>query len=177
MKKSLPWFILAAIVFVLDQLSKQMVLSHFRALELCAHNQARLAPCDQPIMPFFNLTMLWNPGVSMSLFTAESDVGRWGLTLLTLAISGFVVWALLRETDRWQQFAFALILGGAIGNIVDRVRFGAVADFIRFHLEPLGSDWSFYVFNVADAGISVGVAVLVIRAFFPAKPATETEKA
>jgi signal peptidase II len=177
MKKSLPWFLLAAIVFVLDQLSKQMVLSHFDALNLCAHNQARLAACDQPVLPFFNLTMLWNPGVSMSLFTAESEIARWGLTLLTLAISAFVIWALLRETDRWQKLAYAMILGGAIGNIVDRVRFGAVADFIRFHLGPLDSDWSFYVFNVADAGISVGVIVLLIRAFFPGAAAKETEKA
>ncbi len=176
-KKSLPWLLLAAVVFILDQLSKLAVLKHFDALNLCAFNQARLASCDQPLFPFFNLTMLWNPGVSMSLFIAESNFTRWLITGLTLAISLFVAWAMVRETDRWQRLAYALILGGAVGNIVDRVRFGAVADFIRFHLEPLGSDWSFYVFNVADAGISVGVTLLVIRALFPGSHHQKKEKA
>jgi signal peptidase II len=174
---ALPWFALSAAVFLLDQLSKLWVLTHFNALELCPYAHARLAPCDQPVIPFFNLTMLWNDSVSMGILPSGSSFARWAITGLTAAISVFVVWALLREQDRWQKLAYALILGGAIGNIVDRVRFGAVADFIRFHLEPVGSDWSFYVFNVADAGISIGVALLLIRAFFTGKAAKETEKA
>ncbi len=167
MREGLPRFLLAAGVLILDQLTKHLVLGHFNALEMCAHAKARLASCDEPLMPYFNLTMLWNPGVSMSLFPAGSEFSRWLITGLTLAISGFVVWVLRREPDRWNRIAYALILGGALGNIIDRLRFGAVADFIRFHLKPLGSDWSFYVFNVADAGISIGVFVLLLRAFFP----------
>jgi signal peptidase II len=168
MKQSLRWFALAVVVFVLDQLSKSWVLTHFNALELCGFAKARLAACDEAIVPFFNFTMLWNPGVSMSLFRADTDVMRWAITGLTAAISLFVAWALVREQDRWQALAYAMILGGAVGNIVDRLRYGAVVDFIRFNLEPLGSDWSFFVFNVADAGISVGVMLLVVRAIFPA---------
>jgi signal peptidase II len=168
MKQSRRWFALAVVVFILDQLSKSWVLTHFNALELCGFAKARLAACDEPVMPFFNFTMLWNPGVSMSLFQVDTSLSRWLITGVTAAISLFVAWALVRERDRWQAIAYALILGGAVGNITDRLRFGAVADFIRFHLEPLGSDWSFYVFNVADAGISVGVMLLVVRAIFPA---------
>ncbi len=161
------WFALSLIVFILDQLSKFAVLKYFTALKVCAYNQPRLALCDDPLVPFFNLTMLWNPGVSMGLFQASSVAAKWGLTAMTGAIALFVAWAITREKDRVQQFAFALVLGGAVGNIVDRVRFGAVVDFIRFHLEPIEVDWSFYVFNVADAAISVGVALLLLRAFFP----------
>jgi signal peptidase II len=163
----IKWFALSLVVFILDQLSKIAILKHFTALKVCAYNQPRLALCDDALMPFFNLTMLWNPGVSMGLFQANSALAKNALTGLTAAIALFVAWAITREKDRVQQFAFALVLGGAIGNILDRVRFGAVVDFIRFNLEPVGVDWSFYVFNVADAAISVGVAVLVYRAFFP----------
>jgi signal peptidase II len=177
MKQSLRWFGLAVVVFILDQLSKAWVINRFNALELCGFAKARLASCDEAIVPFFNFTMLWNPGVSMSLFRADGELMRWGITGLTAGISLFVVWALARERDRWQALAYAMILGGAVGNIVDRVRFGAVADFIRFNLEPLGSDWSFFVFNVADAGISVGVMLLVVRAIFPGTITHKTEKA
>jgi signal peptidase II len=172
----LKWFGLSAIIFVLDQLSKWALLKHFTALQVCAYNKPRIALCDDPLMPFFNLTMLWNPGVSMGLFQADSQLAKWGLTAMTCAIALFVAWAITREKDRVQQFAFALVLGGALGNILDRVRFGAVVDFIRFHLEPIGVDWSFYVFNVADAAISVGVALLVFRAFFPGPLAENKEK-
>ncbi len=167
----IKWFVVSFAVLVADQLTKWGVLTHFNALKACAYNAPRYAACDQPLVPFFNLTMLWNPGVSMGLFQAGTPMAKWGLTGLTLAIALFVVWAMLRERDWLQQLAFALVLGGAFGNIVDRVRFGAVADFIRFHLEPIGVDWSFYVFNVADAAISMGVLLLVVRAFVPAKPA------
>jgi signal peptidase II len=172
----IKWFALSLVVFILDQLSKIAILKHFTALKVCAYNQPRLALCDDALMPFFNLTMLWNPGVSMGLFQANSALAKNALTALTAAIALFVAWAITREKDRVQQFAFALVLGGAIGNILDRVRFGAVVDFIRFHLEPVGVNWSFYVFNVADAAISIGVALLVFRAFFPGTtPSTKEE--
>jgi signal peptidase II len=176
-KRNLRWFALAVVVFILDQLSKTWVLKHFDALNLCGFAKARLSPCDQAIMPFINFTMLWNPGVSMSLFPADGAVTRWLITALTVGISLFVLWALVRERDRWQALAYALILGGAVGNIVDRLRFGAVVDYIRFNLEPLGSTWSFFVFNVADAGISIGVVLLVVRALFPGSAHTSNEKA
>ena len=141
--------IFAALVLVADQVSKWWILDVFRLPE----------KFSVPVIDgFLNLTMVWNRGVSTGLLTAESDLGRWLLTALTAAIAiGVLVW-MWRERDRWQALALAAILGGAIGNIIDRVRFGAVADFIDVRGIPY---WN-YVFNVADAAITIGVAVILL---------------
>jgi signal peptidase II len=161
--------LLALLVFIADQMSKYMVLSHFSALERCPPGSAASVLCDEPLVPLFNLTMVWNAGVSMGLFQAGSDMGRWLLVAMTGLISLIILWWLTRETDRWQRLAYAAILGGAIGNIIDRMRYGAVADFLRFtpDLPLIGQFW---VFNVADAAISLGVVLLILRSF------TETRK-
>ena len=141
----------ALALFLLDQASKYWILEVF---DLPAKQTV-------PILPFFNLTMVWNRGVSMGLFEAGSDTGRWLLTGVTALISiGVAVW-IWREKVTPQAWALAAVLGGALGNIVDRIRFGAVADFI--HLHALG--YSFYVFNVADAAITLGVAALLLLSF------------
>src|SRR5690606_31604325 len=139
----------AALVVVADQVSKWWILDVFRLPE----------KFSVPLIEgFLHLTMVWNRGVSTGLLTAESDMGRWLLTALTAAISvGVFLW-MWRERNRWQAPALAAILGGAIGNIIDRVRFGAVADFIDVRGIPY---WS-YVFNVADAAITIGVAVILL---------------
>jgi signal peptidase II len=156
--------LLALLVFIADQLSKYWVLTHFDALNRCPVGSAASVLCDEPVAPLFNLTMVWNIGVSMGLFEARSDLGRWLLVLMTGLISLVIFWWLTRETDRWQRLAYAAILGGAIGNIIDRLRYGAVADFIRFtpDLPLIGQFW---VFNVADSAISLGVALLILRSF------------
>jgi len=93
---------------------------------------------------------------------AETEVGRWMLVILTAAIAiGVAVW-IGREKLRGDQFALGLILGGAIGNILDRIRFGYVVDFADLHF---GEFRPFLIFNVADAAISIGVAILLLRAF------------
>lgn len=138
----------ALVVLILDQLSKWWILGPF----------ALPAKVTVPVIDgFFNLTMVWNRGVSMGLFRADSDAGRWLLTGLTGAIAALVAYWLLKEQSRAQALALGGILGGAIGNIADRVRFGAVADFLHFHL----MGYSFYVFNLADAAITLGVAALL----------------
>lgn len=148
---------LALVVFVLDQISKYWVLEVF---DLPARVSVQ-------VLPFFNLTMVWNRGVSMGLFEADGPTGRWVLTAVTGAIALVVAIWLWRERWKPQAIALALVLGGAIGNIVDRVRFGAVADFI--HLHALG--YSFYVFNIADAAITLGVAGLLLLSMRSAPPA------
>ncbi len=141
-------FLIAAVVFVVDQLSKFWVLEIF--------DLPRRISVE--VLPVFSLTMVWNRGVSMGLLQADGHASRWLLTGLTAMISvGVAVW-MWREVNRWQGLALALVLGGALGNIVDRIRFGAVADFIHLH----AGGWSFYVFNIADAGITVGVALLLL---------------
>jgi signal peptidase II len=160
--------LIATLVFAVDQASKNHVLHYFDALKRCPHGSAASVLCDEPFAPMINLTMVWNPGVSMSLFQASSDMGRWLLVLVTSMIAMVILWWLTRERDTWQRWAFALILGGAISNIVDRVRYGAVADFIRFtpDLPLIGQFW---VFNIADAAISIGVVLLILRSFAEAR--------
>jgi signal peptidase II len=141
---------LAALVFLLDQASKWWIVS---VVGLEARGSI-------PILPVFSLTWVENRGVSMGLLTADSNLGRWLLVALTGLIAAVVaVW--IRREKQWPEaLALGLVLGGALGNIVDRIRFGYVVDFVHLHWGP----WSFYVFNVADAAISVGVAILLLRA-------------
>jgi signal peptidase II len=114
------------------------------------------------ITPFFNIVMAWNQGVSFGLFPVDSALGRAVLVGFSLAIVGVLgVW-LMRVADRLVATGIGLIIGGALGNVVDRVRFGAVADFFDFH--AFGYHW--YVFNVADAAIVIGVGLLVFESLF-----------
>ncbi|TVV74392.1 signal peptidase II [Sphingomonas solaris] len=144
-------FAMAGLVFLADQLSKWAV-THPLRLEQRGVIE---------ITGFFNLKWVENYGVSMGFLTADSDLGRWLLVLLTAIIAiGVVVW-LWRERQRPDAAALGLVLGGAMGNILDRARFGHVVDFADLHF----GDWSpFLVFNVADAAITVGVLLLVLRA-------------
>ncbi len=144
-------FLIAALVFAADQLSKFVVI---QVLGLQKRGVIDL-------LPFFDLRWVENRGVSMGLLTADSDLGRWLLVAMTAAISvGVTVW-LWREKNRGDALALAFVLGGALGNIVDRVRYGYVADFADLHF---GDFRPFLIFNVADAAISIGVLLLLIRA-------------
>jgi signal peptidase II len=115
------------------------------------------------LLPIFRLIWVENRGVSMGFLTADTDAQRWLLTAFTAAIAVAVTVWLWRERKRTDGIALGLVLGGAVGNILDRVRLGYVADFLNLHFGA----WSpFLVFNVADAAISIGVALLVLRALF-----------
>lgn len=153
-------YALAALVFGLDQLAKWWIVAVVRLEE-------RLTI---PVLPVFSLTWVENRGVSMGLLAADSEVGRWLLVLLTATIAVVVALWIQREKQLPEQAALALVLGGALGNIVDRVRLGFVIDFVHLH----AGRWSFYVFNVADAAISVGVFVLLVTAL-RARPAVRKE--
>lgn len=145
---------LAIVVLVLDQISKAIILY---VADLDAGGPGNQI---QVMDPWFNLTMVWNRGVSFGLFEAESLVQRLILVGFSLAIStALIIWT-ARAERRMQVIAFGMIIGGAIGNVVDRLIYGAVADFLDF------SGLYFpYVFNIADAGISVGVGVLLLDMF------------
>lgn len=142
---------LALLVIVLDQVSKLWVLNGLGFME--AGPGARVEVLD----PWFNLTMVWNRGVSFGLFAAESLWARLVLIGFSLAIASIIAFWLTRAERRLQALAFGLIIGGAIGNVIDRIAYGAVADFLDF-----SGLWFPYVFNVADAAISVGVAGLIL---------------
>ena len=160
--RSRSWAIVAAVViFIADQLSKWIVIN---PLQLQWVRQIYL-------LPIFNLTWTENRGISLGLFTAEGELGRWLLVAMTAAIAGGIAWWITHEHEKWDQVALGMVLGGALGNILDRVRFGYVVDFADLHF----GEWRpFLVFNVADAAISIGVVILLLRAFL-AKPKAPEE--
>ena len=116
-----------------------------------------MSVCSVPVGGPLHLTMVWNQGVSFGLFRGETDWVRWALAAFSLGVAGFLaVWA--RRVERpLLGAAIGLIMGGAIGNLIDRVRFGAVADFID--VTALHFPW---VFNIADSAITIGVVLLLI---------------
>ncbi|HWH18823.1 MAG TPA: signal peptidase II [Allosphingosinicella sp.] len=156
-------FGIAAFVFALDQLSKWVVISILDLRERLVID----------LLPIFDLRWVENYGVSMGFLTASTDTGRWLLVAMTAAIAiGVLIW-LWREKNRGDAIALSLVLGGALGNIVDRIRYGYVADFADLHF----GEWRpFLVFNVGDAAITIGVLLLVVRALLtrdnkaPGKP-------
>jgi len=144
---------LAFLIFVADQLSKWFVTG---PLGLVVEGQ------QLKLLPIFDLTRVHNYGISLGLAQAQNDTHRWLLVAVTAAIAIGVAWWIRREEQRGDQLALAMILGGALGNIVDRVQFGYVVDFLDLHF---GTFRPFYVFNVGDAAISIGVVILLLRAF------------
>jgi signal peptidase II len=152
MRKGAIGFSIAAIVFVLEQITKWVVLG-----PLDLRNTQSVE-----VLPIFRLNYTENHGISLGLFQASSDAMRWVLVLVTAAIAVGVAWWIGREEKRGDQIALGMVLGGALGNILDRVRHGYVVDFADLHF---GDFRPFFIFNVADAAISIGVAILLLRAF------------
>ena len=152
MRRSALGFSVALAVFLLEQVTKWIVLG---PLDLRKVLQIE-------ILPIFNLTYTENHGISLGLFQASSDAMRWVLVIGTSLVAAGVAYWIAREERRWDQVALGMVLGGALGNILDRVRHGYVVDFADLHF---GEFRPFFIFNVADAAISIGVAILLLRAF------------
>ena len=155
-------FFMIPVIVVLDQWTKWLVLNEptFNALGCLDRTQR----CGQiEVTSFFDLTMVWNRGISFGIGQSEGLM-RWVLVLMTTALAiGFTVW-LFKATRRFTGIALALVVGGAFGNVIDRVRFGAVVDFFDF--SGIFRPYFFnYVFNVADAAISVGAVLLFVDQF------------
>jgi signal peptidase II len=144
------WLALALLVLVLDQISKGWVLANFRLMD------------RQIVTSFFNLVLVFNAGASFSFLADAGGWQKWFFVALALGISLWLL-SLLRKHahERLMPAALSLILGGAIGNVVDRLRFDAVVDFLDFHLA--GYHWP--AFNVADSAIFVGVALMLWHQF------------
>jgi len=138
---------LAVLVLALDQASKWLILERVM-------NPPRLLPVTE----FFNLVLVWNRGVSFGLFPAEGPVGPWLLAGFAAIVIVVLLYLLRRAGSVPTGAAYALVAGGAAGNALDRIRFGAVADFLDFHV--LG--WHWPAFNLADSAIAIGVVVLLL---------------
>lgn len=138
----------AGVVVVLDQITKWAILDLFaegaRVIELTS---------------FFNLVLTWNRGISFGMFGASSAWGVWVLIVLAIGISGFLLRWMVFAENRFMALSLALIIGGAVGNVIDRVRFGAVVDFLDVH--ALGYHWP--AFNVADSAITIGAVALILE--------------
>lgn len=147
--------LIAAAVFALDQASKYYVLYVVGFID-CPN----CTPIE--VLPVFNITMVWNRGISYGLFPADSPGERWLLIGFSLVMSLVLTWWLLRAETRWLAAGLGMVVGGALGNVLDRILYGAVADFFHFH--AFGYSW--YVFNVADAAIVLGVGAILIDAVF-----------
>lgn len=118
------------------------------------------------LLPFFQFTYTRNEGISLGLLNATNDVGRWMLVALTGAIALGVAFWISREKNRVDQVALGMVLGGALGNILDRTLHGYVVDFADLHF---GEFRPFLIFNVGDAAISIGVVILLLHAFVSRK--------
>ena len=151
MKTRITGLTLAVFIFISDQIVKYWVLT---TLDLRNRGQVE-------VIDIFNFTYVENHGVSLGMLTADSAMERWLLVAMTGAISIAVLVWLWREKNRQDVLALGLILGGALGNIVDRARFGYVVDYADLHF---GDIRPFLVFNVADAAITIGVVILLMRA-------------
>ncbi|MDO7844517.1 signal peptidase II [Sphingomonas immobilis] len=142
----------ALVLFVADQAAK------YGVTEVMGLNELTL---EHYVTSFFNIRFVANRGVSLGLLHADSDTMRWALVVMTGLIAGGVLVWMLREKNRVEQIALGSVLGGALGNILDRVRLGYVVDFLDFHI---GAWQPFLVFNTADVMITMGVLVLFARA-------------
>ncbi len=147
------WMLVAAIVVILDQLTKWAIMKWVPLYDKI------------PVNSFINITHHQNEGAAFSFLADAGGWQRWFFTLLAIAVSTFIVawlWRLRGERQLVLSWALALVLGGAVGNVVDRLRLGHVVDYIQV----LIAGWPFPSFNVADAAISVGAALLIIDALF-----------
>ncbi len=140
------WYGLAGLIVVLDQLSKWVVLNHIQPGETIF------------VAPFWNWVLTFNPGAAFSFLADQPGWQRWFFTVLALAVTGWIAVELRRHPgQKLLSFALTLIMGGALGNVIDRMRFGAVVDFIQWHVA--GYYWP--AFNVADSAITVGAILLL----------------
>ena len=143
----LPWLGLALVIVILDQFTKVLILGYYQLGD------------STYVLPFFNVVRAHNTGAAFSFLAAASGWQRWLFTGIALAATVLIVW-LLRSHSGQKLFAFALacILGGAIGNVIDRLVHGYVVDFIQVHW----GGWFFPAFNVADSAITIGAACLIL---------------
>jgi len=180
----LKWLWVSILVVFFDQLTKWMAEAQIEGAKYV--NGAMIEPAEIiPVFPHFNLTLAYNYGAAFNMLGDQNGWQRWFFAILALVVSGFIIFWIrkLKDNETWTAVALALVLGGAVGNLIDRVMYGRVIDFIDFYINfklPLLSLWQdgfwhFATFNVADIAITLGATVLVIMSLFH-KEDEETER-
>ena len=162
--------VIAVLVLTADQVTKWWILTQVFGFQPPIGTMHWHPPIE--ITGFFNLVMVWNYGVSFGLMSGEGADLRWWLVGLTVGITAVLAIWLFRTGRRFLAIVLGMVIGGAIGNIIDRVRLGAVADF--FDLHAFG--WHWPAFNIADSAIVIGMCLLVLDSLF-VRPATTDAKA
>jgi signal peptidase II len=172
--------ITVGLVIVLDQASKH-VLAGMMATRDCRIHEGLPHFCDPvPLLPFFDLVMVWNRGVSFGMFSNTAWSGPVILGVINLVVAAGLVWWMFRAQGRLLQVSLALVAGGAVGNAVDRFVWGAVADFFDIYATGAAADWliaqigtaHWPAFNVADIAISAGVVGLIVDSLFGGREST-----
>lgn len=154
--------IVTVIAFLIDRLSKWWFIDVF---EITSKGVVE-------ILPIFDVVMVWNRGVSFGFLSASDDFGRWALVAMNLVIVAVLIYWLRSAKNILVSAAIGLVIGGAFGNIYDRVKFGAVADFFQFHWQ----EWYFAVFNVADSFIFINTILLILNSTFGNDAESENDK-
>lgn len=145
--RMLPWLALALVILIADQLTKTLILGHYRLGD------------STVVTGFFNIVRAHNPGAAFSFLAGASGWQRWFFTGIGVVATLVILWMLRAHAgQKLFSFALACILGGAVGNVVDRLMHGYVVDFLDFHW----AGWHFPAFNIADSGITIGAACLIL---------------
>ena len=149
-----PGLLIAAGIFAADRVTKWLAVD---ARDFATH------PIEYG--PFLNFILVWNPGVSFGMFQTNAEIVQWFLATFAVCVSiALAVW-LTRTKSRLLAAALGLVIGGALGNAPDRIIWGAVADFIDFHV----GDWHWFVFNIADAAVVIGFGLIILDGLFARK--------
>lgn len=146
------WWALAMLIFGLDWLVKQWVDTSLR------YGQ------EIPVLPFFDITLRYNTGAAFSFLADAGGWQRWFFSLIAVVVVIGISWRLVKisSSNRWEALSLTLILGGAIGNLYDRLAYGHVVDYLQFHWQQ---NWYFPAFNIADTAISLGVIVMLLEGY------------
>lgn len=157
-KKALPWLWLSVFIIVVDQWTKYLIVHHL----------AFGRPIK--IFPWLNLTLHYNTGAAFSFWGTEGGWQIYLFALISLIVSVFLmIWlSRIQHSDKLKAVGLSLVVGGALGNFIDRVRLGYVIDFIDFHIK----DWHYATFNIADGAICAGVFLLIIETVFEERPSS-----
>ena len=159
----LKWIWLALVVVVVDQLTKYIASTSLEMYQPIA------------VMPMFNWTLMHNPGAAFSFLADQPGWQRWFFAAVAIIVSIVIfVWIKrLEQHEKWQAIALALILGGAVGNVIDRIWLGYVVDFIQVYYQQ----WYWPAFNIADSAISIGVVMIIIESIREYKEERKSSKA